>query len=101
MVEKENKLSPEQIKMFQLKKDQNDMELIRLKQQLTVWEEDVANDIPTKKLRLQVRGLYQQVEQMEAENKVYAKRLRTGKEVYDELTEKDLKDFEKTKKEEK
>lgn len=124
MVEKTRNLSPEQIKTTRLSLETNELEIRKLKQQvkayekdlekdmentklkvelhklekqIEVWKEDLENDIPNKKLRLEIRKLNDKIDQIEYENKIHQKRIRTKTQVVEEVTEEDIKKFEEEK----
>jgi len=100
-MEKEFKLSDIQIKETRINLDTNAQEIRRLEQQIAAWHKDIADNIQNIKLELEIRKLSLKVDQLTQENKVYQKRLRTGKEVVDKLETSDINKFEEEKAKEK
>jgi len=99
-MEKEEKMSAIQTKETRINLDTNVQEIRRLNQQIEAWEKDIKEDVQNTKLRLEIRKLSLNVDKLEQENKVYQKRLRTGKELVDKgVTIEDLDKFDKAKKE--
>ena len=100
-MEKEFKLSEIQKKETRINFDTNVQEIRRLEQQIDAWHKDIADNIQNIKLELEIRKLSLKVDQLTQENKVYQKRLRTGKEVIDKLESSDIDKFEAEKAKEK
>ena len=100
-MEKEFKLSDIQIKETRINFDINAQEIRRLEQQIAAWHKDIEENIQNIKLELEIRKLSLKVDQLTQENKVYQKRLRTGKEVVDKLETSDINKFEEEKAKEK
>jgi len=100
-MEKEFKLSDIQIKETRINLDTNAQEIRRLEQQIAAWHKDIEENIQNIKLELEIRKLSLKVDQLTQENKVYQKRLRTGKEVVDKLETSDINKFEEEKAKEK
>ena len=97
-MEKEEKMSAIQTKETRINLDTNVQEIRRLNQQIEAWEKDIKEDVQNTKLRLEIRKLSLNVDKLEQENKVYQKRLRTGKELVDKgVTIEDLDKFDKAK----
>ena len=100
-MEKEFKLSDIQIKEARINMDVNIQEIRRMNQQIAAWHKDIEENIQNIKLELEIRKLSLKVDQLTQENKVYQKRLRTGKEVVDKLETSDINKFEEEKAKEK
>jgi len=97
-MEQEVKMSDIQLKETRITFDSNIQEIRRMNQQIEAWNKDIADDVQNAKLRLEIRKLGLNVDKLEQENKVYQKRIRTGKELVDKgVTIEDLNKFDKAK----